>query len=90
MLTDLIFIDKGRIVLDASLEDVATRFAAVAVAADRLDAARAAKPFYERHILGKVVLYFENADREKLAPFGELHTPSVADLFVAKLSGGAA
>jgi ABC-2 type transport system ATP-binding protein len=90
LLTDLIFIDKGRIVLDSSLEDVATRFVAVAVAADRLEAGRAAKPFYERQILGKSELYFENADREKLAPFGELRTPSVADLFVAKLSGGAA
>ena len=90
LLTDLIFIDKGRIVLDSSLEEVATRFVAVAVAADRLDAGRAAKPFYERQILGKSELYFENVDREKLAPFGELRTPSVADLFVAKLSGGAA
>jgi ABC-2 type transport system ATP-binding protein len=90
LLTDLIFIDKGRIVLDSSLEDVATRFVAVAVTPDRLEAARAAKPFYERHILGKVVLYFENVDRSILTAFGELHTPSVADLFVAKLSGGAA
>jgi ABC-2 type transport system ATP-binding protein len=90
LLTDLIFIDKGRIVLDSSIEEVANRFVAVAVAADRLEAGRAAKPFHERQILGKTELYFENADREKLATFGELHTPSVADLFVAKLSGGAA
>src|SRR5882757_5434272 len=90
LLTDIIFIDKGRIVLDTSLEDVATRFTAVAVTANRLDAARAEKPYYERHILGKVVLYFENVDAAKLAAFGELHTPSVSDLFVAKLSGGAA
>ena len=90
LLTDIIFIDKGRIVMDTSLEDVATRFAAVAVTADRLDAARAEKPFYERHILGKVVLYFENADPGKLGSFGEIHTPSVSDLFVAKLSGAAA
>jgi ABC-2 type transport system ATP-binding protein len=90
LLTDVIFIDKGRIVLDSSLEDVATRFVAVAVPSDRLEAARAAKPFYERHILGKVVLYFENAERDRIAAFGELHTPSVSDLFVAKLSGGAA
>jgi ABC-2 type transport system ATP-binding protein len=90
LLTDLIFIDKGRIVLDASLEEVATRFITVVVAAERLEAGRAAKPFYERQILGKSELYFENADREKLAALGELHTPSVADLFVAKLSGGAA
>src|ERR1700722_16771783 len=90
LLTDVIFIDKGRIVLDSSLEDVATRFTAVAVTAARLDAARAEKPFYERHILGKVVLYFENVDPGKLEGFGEIHTPSVSDLFVAKLSGGAA
>src|SRR3984885_7897489 len=90
LLTDIIFIDKGRIVLDTSLEDVATRFAAVTVTPDRLDAARAERPFYERHILGRVVLYYENADAAKLASFGELHTPSVSALFVAKLSGGAA
>ena len=89
LLTDVLFIDKGRIVLDASLDDIAARYAAVAVAGDRLDAARAEKPFFERRMLGKVILYFERPDLEKLAGFGEIHTPSVADLFVAKLSGGA-
>ena len=89
LLTDVLFIDKGRIVLDASLDDIGTRYAAVAVAGDRLDAARAEKPFFERRMLGKVILYFERPDLEKLAGFGEIHTPSVADLFVAKLSGGA-
>ena len=88
LLTDVLFIDKGRIVLESSLDDIATRYAAVAVAADRVDAARAEKPFFERRMLGKVILYFEQPDFEKLAGFGEVHTPSVADLFVAKLSGG--
>jgi ABC-2 type transport system ATP-binding protein len=89
LLTDVLFIDKGRIVLDSSLEDIATRYAAVAVPADRIDEARAAKPFYERRMLGKVVLYYEHPDLAKLAGLGELHTPTIADLFVAKLSGGA-
>ncbi len=89
LLTDVLFIDKGRIVLDSSLDDVATRYAAVAVAADRVEAARAEKPFFERRMLGKVVLYYEQPNLERLAGFGEVHTPSVADLFVAKLSGGA-
>jgi ABC-2 type transport system ATP-binding protein len=89
LLTDVLFIDKGRIVLDYSLEDIATRYAAVAVPADRVDEARAEKPFYERRMLGKVVLYYEQPDLAKLAGLGELHTPSIADLFVAKLSGGA-
>ena len=90
LLTDVLFIDRGRIVLDSSLDDIATRYAAVAVAADRIEAARAEKPFYERPMLGKVVLYFESPDRDRLAGFGEMHTLSVADLFVAKLSGGVA
>ena len=88
LLTDVLFIEKGRIVLDSSLDDIATRYAAVAVGADRIDAARAEKPFYERRMLGKLVLYFEHPDLDKLARLGEVHTPSVADLFVAKLSGG--
>ncbi len=87
LLTDVLFIDKGRIVLDSSLDDIGTRYAAVAVAADRVEAARAEKPFFERRMLGKVVLYYEQPNLEKLAGFGEVHTPSVADLFVAKLSG---
>jgi ABC-2 type transport system ATP-binding protein len=89
LLTDVLFIDKGRIVLDSSLEDIATRYAAVTVTADRVDAARAERPIFERRMLGKVVFYFEQPDFAKLAPLGELHTPSVSDLFVAKLSGGA-
>jgi ABC-2 type transport system ATP-binding protein len=89
LLTDVLFIEKGRIVLDSSLEDIATRYAAVEVGPDRLDAARAERPFYERRMLGKVILYFERPDHEKLAEFGAIHTPTVSDLFVAKLSGAA-
>jgi ABC-2 type transport system ATP-binding protein len=89
LLTDVLFIDKGRIVLDSSLDDIATRYAAVAVAADNLDAARAEKPFHERSMLGKVVLYYERPNLDRLAALGEVHALSVADLFVAKLSGGA-
>jgi ABC-2 type transport system ATP-binding protein len=88
LLTDVLFIDKGRIVLDASLDDIATRYAAVAVAAETLEAARAEKPFHERRMLGKVLMYYERPNLEKLATLGEVHTLSVADLFVAKLSGG--
>jgi len=89
LLTDVLFIDKGRIVLDSSLDDIATRYAAVAVAADNLDAARAGKPFHERRMLGKVVLYYEQPNLEQLATLGEVHALSIADLFVAKLSGEA-
>jgi ABC-2 type transport system ATP-binding protein len=87
LLTDVMFIDKGRIVLDCSLDDVAQRYAAVAVSGGGLDAARVMRPFYERRTLGKTVLYYENPDFTRLRDFGEVLTPSVSDLFVAKLAG---
>jgi ABC-2 type transport system ATP-binding protein len=90
LLTDVIFIDRGRIILDCSVEDIAARYAAVAVADDKVAAARAERPFHERPMLGKKVLYFEQPDFDKLAAFGEVVTPTVADLFVAKVSWGRA
>jgi ABC-2 type transport system ATP-binding protein len=86
LLTDVLFIDKGHIVLDCSVEDIGTRYAAVEVADDRIEAARRERPFHERRALGKTLLYFEGADREKLEGLGEVSAPSVSDLFVAKLS----
>jgi ABC-2 type transport system ATP-binding protein len=86
LLTDVLFIDKGRIVLDCSLDEIAARYAAVAVADDKIIEARALRPFYERPMLGKTLLYFEQPDFSKLAAFGEVQRPSVSDLFVAKLS----
>ncbi|MGD0503144.1 MAG: ABC transporter ATP-binding protein [Steroidobacteraceae bacterium] len=89
LLTDVLFIDQGRIVLDSSMEDIAARYAAVAVTDDALTAARAERPFHERPMLGKRILYFERPNFERLAALGQVSTPSVADLFVAKLSRGA-
>jgi ABC-2 type transport system ATP-binding protein len=89
LLTDVLFIDKGRIVLDCSMEDIAARYAAIAVTDDKLSAARAEQPFHERPMLGKRILYFERPNFERLAAFGDVSTPSVADLFVAKVSRGA-
>ncbi len=86
LLTDVLFIDKGHIVLDCSIEDIGARYAAVEVADDRVAAAREERPFYERRALGKTLLYFEGADRNKLKGLGEVGVPSVADLFVAKVS----
>ena len=86
LLTDVLFIDRGHIVLDCSVEDIGARYAAVEVADDRIAAARQERPFYERRALGKALLYFEGGDREKLKELGEIGVPSVADLFVAKVS----
>jgi ABC-2 type transport system ATP-binding protein len=86
LLTDVIFIDRGRIAFDAPVAAIAADYAVLAVADDQLAAARAEKPFFERRSLGRSFLYFERPDRQRLSAFGELLTPSVSDLFVAKLS----
>ena len=87
ILTDLLFIKEGRIVLNASMDDVGERFAEVMVNPDKAEAARALKPLYERQIFGKSVFLFDGMDRARLAELGELHKPSVADLFVATMKG---
>ncbi len=87
VLTDVVFIDHGRIALDCSMDDIDTRYAEVMVNADKIPEARALKPIHERQVFGRGVFLFENADRAQLATLGEIHTTSIADLFVAKLSG---
>ena len=83
VLTDLMFINRGRIVLNCSMEEFETRYAEVTVRPEQLAAARALKPIHERQALGRSVLLFDRVDRQKLAALGEVHTPGIADLFVA-------
>ena len=87
ILTDLLFIKEGRIVLNATMDDVGERFAEVMVNPDKADAARALKPLYERQVFGKSIFLFDGLDRAHLAELGEIHKPSVADLFVATMKG---
>jgi ABC-2 type transport system ATP-binding protein len=86
VLTDIMFIDRGRIVFNRSMEDVESRYREVAVHPDQLAAARARHPIHERQGIGRSVLLFDGADRQQLAALGEVRTPSLADLFVAVMS----
>ena len=90
ILTDLLFIDRGRLVLDLPMDDIPVHYAQLLVAPDKAAAARALKPLSERQLLGHQVFLYENADRAALAALGEVRQPSIADLFVAKVQGGAA
>ncbi len=88
VLTDLMFIDRGRILLDCSMEEFESRYMEVMVRAEDLAAARAFKPIHERPALGRSYLMFDRGsdqkfDRQQLAGLGEVRTPSIADLFVA-------
>jgi ABC-2 type transport system ATP-binding protein len=89
LLTDVLFIEQGRIVLDTPVDLIGERYAQLIVKPDQLAAARALKPFSERAVLGRNVLFYENASRDQLAALGDLGTPSIADLFVARMQEAA-
>jgi len=90
ILTDLLFIDRGRIVLDLPMDEIPAHYAQLLAAPAQAEAARALKPLTERQLLGRHVFLYQDADPAVLAGLGEVRQPSVADLFVAKLHGGAA
>ncbi|MBV9317926.1 MAG: ABC transporter ATP-binding protein [Gammaproteobacteria bacterium] len=87
LLTDVIFINHGRVALSASVEDLGKRYQQVTLAAEQAARARALQPFYEREVFGRVAMFFEGRTPAELGSFGELRTPSIADLFVAKMQG---
>ena len=87
ILTDLIFIKDGRLIVNASMDQIGERYAEVMVGPDKVEAARALKPLNERGIFGKTVFLFDGVPQAQLAQLGELHKPSVADLFVATMKG---
>ncbi len=89
VLTDLMFIDRGRIVFNRSMEEVESRYLEVLVHPDKLAAARALKPIHERQGLGRSILLYEAVDRQQMAAFGEVHAPSISDLFVAVMGNQA-
>jgi ABC-2 type transport system ATP-binding protein len=87
VLTDVMFINRGRIVLDCSMEDIESRYLEVMVNPDRVASARALRPIYERPMLGRSILLFDqkldHVNRQQLTALGDVRTPSIADLFVA-------
>jgi ABC-2 type transport system ATP-binding protein len=89
VLTDLMFIDRGRIVLTCSMEELESRYVEVIVKPEQAAAARSFKPIHERQGLGRNILLFERGDRQQLAPLGELRTPSISDLFIAVMENHA-
>ncbi len=90
LLTDVMFINDGRIVLDASMEALPEQYVELLASGDNAEEARKLNPIYERDVFGKKVLTFEGINREQLTGLGELRTPDIADLFVAKVKGATA
>ncbi|MGZ9099053.1 MAG: ABC transporter ATP-binding protein [Brevundimonas sp.] len=89
ILTDVVFLDRGRVVLAAAMEAVGARFLELVVGPDQLAAARALGPLHERQLFGRGVLVFDGVDRGLLAALGEVRSPGLADVFVALMSPAA-
>ncbi len=85
VLSDLVFVDRGRVVLDCSMEEFESRFLELTVNPDRVPAARSLLPLHERQVLGRSVFLFDRADRPTVAALGEVRTPGISDVFVAML-----
>jgi ABC-2 type transport system ATP-binding protein len=90
ILTDLLFIREGKLLLSASMEEVALRYTEVMVEPEWQAQAQALHPLSNRSVFGKSVMLFDGVPRDQLAPFGEVRTPGVADLFVATMKGPSA
>jgi len=89
LMTDIMFINDGRIILDSSMGALPDTYVELVTSGEEAEKARQLGPLYERDVFGKKVMTFEGVDRERLNGLGEAHTPSVADLFVAKVKGAA-
>ena len=83
VLTDVMFIDQGRIVMECGMEEFESRYVELMVRPENLAAARAFNPMHERQVFGRSILLFDKANRDELAALGDLRTPGIADLFVA-------
>jgi ABC-2 type transport system ATP-binding protein len=89
VLTDVMFINRGRIVFNRSIEELEAHYLEVSVRPEQLAAARALKPIYEREMLGRTTLLFDHVDRQQLAALGDVRTAGLADLFVAVIGNEA-
>jgi ABC-2 type transport system ATP-binding protein len=90
LLTDVMFINDGRIVLHANMDALPERYVELMTSGENAERARQLNPIFERDVFGKKVLTFEGVTRDQLHGLGELRTPGIADLFVAKVKGAAA
>jgi len=86
VLTDLMFIDRGKIALECSMEEFESRYLEVMVNPENVAAARALKPIHERPVFGRSIMLFDGANREQVTALGDVRRPSIADLFVAVMS----
>jgi ABC-2 type transport system ATP-binding protein len=85
LLTDIMFINDGKILLDSPMETIGDTYLEIAASGEAAQKARGLGPIAESEMFGKSIMLFEGVSREHLEGYGDIRTPSVADLFVAKI-----
>jgi ABC-2 type transport system ATP-binding protein len=89
LLTDVMFINDGRLVLNASMDALPEQFVELSASKENAERARQLKPIHERDMFGKKIMTFAGVNRDQLLEYGEVRTPAIADLFVAMIRGAA-
>ncbi len=85
LLTDIMFINDGKILLDSSMDTLGDQYLELKTSGEAALKARGLKPIAESELFGKSVMIFDGISRDHLTGLGEIRVPSVADLFVAKI-----
>jgi len=88
LLTDVMFINHGKVVLDTPVEEIGARYLQVVTTPDKAAAARALGPLHEREVFGRIGMVFEGRSAAELKPFGDVRPPALSDLFIARMQGG--
>ncbi len=83
VLSDAIFMNQGRVVMQDSIESINKKFLELRPSQDSIEEAKSLGPIHHRVELGREVFLFEDCDVSKLSELGELRPPVIADLFMA-------
>ncbi len=86
ILTDVAFIQQGKVVLAESTDNIKDRFKLVAVTHEQVEQAKALKPLFSNSLMGLTTMLFDSAQDSDLQPLGNISSPSLADIFVGVMA----
>ena len=83
VLSNAIFMNQGRIVMQDSIESINKKFLELRPTQDSIERAKSLRPIHSRMELGREVFLYEDTEQDKLSEIGEVRPPIIADLFMA-------
>lgn len=86
LITRAIFINDGRIILDQSIEAIAENFVELTFEDEQHAEVAGLNPIHITKGIRSSSAYFEESNHQQLKSLGQIKTPTLADLFVAKVS----